>query len=322
MMVGRGLAVCSAASAIGAALVVGCAGPNGTSVELERTGEAERQRTVEIDAATAVRLRRLADSSIETARAAFGPAEGLPLDELGARLYRTRGCIDCHGPGGDPIGPSLIGAFGTLREVEGRGPVLMDLDYINVALMRPDSLIAKGYPAGEMPSYEGTLYPREVLALAVYLQGASEEPRMPEGGSTIIEVLSGEPVDRVRSPLIPRGVEATEEPSGQPDGAGAPAEPAGESVREDGRPEWWFEGVRREDGRLWVCVEALGPTFSEARSAAIERGRGQIADRMNLDPSASPQDLRVRYIFVTPLPNRGTGTRYAAYAMMSAQMGR
>lgn len=304
---------------IGAAVVAGCSGNGSADIDTGgRTVDDGPGESVSIDAATAVRLRQLADASVETARAAFGPAEGLPLDELGARLYRSRGCIDCHGPGGDPIGPNLIDAFGTLREVEGRGPLLMDLDYINVALMRPDSLIAKGFPAGEMPSYEGTLYPREVLALAVYLQGASEVPRLPEGGSAIIEMPQTEPVDRVRSPVIPQGGVDSSKPEDAAE-PGAGSEPPAETARDDGRPEWWFDGVRREDGRVLLCVEALGATFSAARSAAIERGSVQLAERMDLGPSAELRDLRVRYIWVTPLPNRGVGTRYAAYAMMSAQ---
>jgi len=192
------------------------------------------------------------------------------------------------------------------------------LDYINAALMRPDALIARGYPAGEMPSYEGTLYPREVLALAVYLQGASEVPRLPEGGSAIIEMPRAEPVDRVRSPLIPEGGADPVKPEGTAEPGAGDGQPTAE-VREDGRPAWWFDGVRREDGRVWLCVEALGATFSEARGAAIERGTVQLAERMDLAPHAEVRDLRVRYIWVTPLPNRGVGTRYAAYALVSAQ---
>mgnify|MGYP003118312676 CR=1 FL=1 len=209
---------------------------------------------------------------VDAAVRSFGPAEGLPLDELGARLFRSRGCIECHGPGvEDPVGPNLIDAFGTMRAVEGRPALLMDLDYINVALMRPDSLVASGYSSGIMPSFEGTLYPREVLALAVYLQGMSEPPRMPEeaaeGGEVEVALAPDSEVERIEAPLIEEVDIAEEEP-----------EPATEPVAEetperaDGRPGWWFDGVRRDEGRVWTCVEVLGDSFAvRRRSSAVRR---------------------------------------------------
>lgn len=314
---------CAAASAVVAGICVGCSSSGTAADTPEEVTEPtpEQTATVRVDPAMAVRLRRLADASITAATRALGPAEGLPLDELGARLYRTRGCIECHGPGGDPIGPDLVGAFGTLREVEGRTPVLMDLDYINVALMRPESLIAKGYPSGEMPGFEGTLYPREVLALAVYLQGLSEPPRVPEGSEAIMEVDPERGVERLDAPLMPR--KPRKPRSGEDDetqGANTGSEPEATSERTDGRPDWWFDGVRREDGRVWVCVEALGDTFADARTAAVERGQSQLSEVFGLSPSEELRDPRVKFIWVTPLPNRGTQQRYAAYAQMSAAL--
>jgi len=309
---------CAAAGAVMAGMVVGCSSSGTVADAPEEATESapEQTTTVRVDPATAVQLRRLADASITSAVRALGPAEGLPLDELGARLYRTRGCIECHGPGDDPIGPSLVGAFGTLREVDGRQPILMDLDYINVALMRPDSLIAKGYPAGEMPGFEGTLYPREVLALAVYLQGLSEPPRLPEDGDAITEIDPERGVERVRSPLLPgRDV------AGEPEAAAEADRSEASEPRTDGRPDWWFEGVRREDGRVWVCVEALGDSFSDARSAAIDRGVSRLSEVLDLSPSEQLEDQRVKFIWVTPLPNRGTQQRYAGYALMSVDAG-
>lgn len=312
---------CAAASAVLAGCIVGCS--SGGSGSEMATGQEEATEptpqvvaAIQVDPATAVRLRRLADSSVTSAVRALGPAEGLPLDELGARLYRTRGCIECHGPGDDPIGPSLVGAFGTLREVEGRQPILMDLDYINVALMRPDSLIAKGYPAGEMPGFEGTLYPREVLALAVYLQSLSEPPRLPEGSDAIMEIDPERGVERVDSPLMPEVDEADPADAVPEATASEASEP-----RADGRPGWWFDGVQREDGRVSVCVETLGDTFSDARSAAIERGHSRLSEILGLAPNVDLREPQVKFIWVTPLPNRGTQQRYAAYAQMSADAG-
>lgn len=284
------------------------------SVEPEGADASNEAVMIQVDAASAFRLRRLADSSVAAAARSFGPAEGLPLDVLGARLFRSRGCIECHGPGaGDPVGPDLVNAFGTMRAVEGRSALLMDLDYINVALMRPDSLIAKGYSSGVMPSYEGTLYPREVLALAVYLQGMAEAPTVPIASnapeSDVLEVEPSTAVERVEAPLI----EEVEQPTKIVEN-----EVEDTPARTDGRPEWWFDGVRRSEGRIWVCVEVLGDSFASTRSATIERGQAVLAERLGLGPSDELNDTRVRYIWVTPLPNRGVERRYAGYAMMSA----
>lgn len=295
----------------------GACSSGGNSVEpAPEQPEVETGSVVAVDAATAVRLREIADASIQAAVRTFGPAEGLPLDELGARLYRTRGCIECHGPGvGELMGPDLIDAFGTMRQVEGRRPVLMDLDYINVALMRPDSLIAAGHQPGMMPSYEKSLYPREVLALAVYLQGMSERPAAvlqlddegAEPGVTPgLEEPADEPapVNRVDAPLIPEAPVVEEAAEPQP--------------RDDSRPDWWFDGVRRDNGRVWVCVEALGDDFGTARGAVLQRGEATLSERMGLGQGEELEDVRVKYIQIIPLPNRGVEQRYAGYLLISA----
>lgn len=295
----------------------GACSSGGKSVEPSpEQPEVETGSVVAVDAATAVRLREIADASIQAAVRTFGPAEGLPLDELGARLYRTRGCIECHGPGvGELMGPDLIDAFGTMRQVEGSRPVLMDLDYINVALMRPDSLIAAGYQPGTMPSYEKSLYPREVLALAVYLQGMSERPAAvlqlddegaEQGVTPGLEEPADEPeaVNRVEAPLIPEAPVVEEAAEPQP--------------RDDSRPDWWFDGVRRDNGRVWLCVEALGDDFGTARSAVLQRGEATLSERMGLGQGEELEDVRVKYIQIIPLPNRGVEQRYAGYLLISA----
>ncbi|MFI4853882.1 MAG: c-type cytochrome [Phycisphaerales bacterium JB065] len=296
------------------AMIGACSSGGNTPEQGSGQPVIEPTSTVRVDPATALRLRELADASVEAAVRTFGPAEGLPLDELGARLFRTRGCMGCHGPGArEQSGPSLINAFGTMRRVEGMRPLLMDLDYINVALMRPDSLIAEGYEPGIMPSYEKSLYPREVLALAVYLQGMSDRPQLPSNDLepdpdptpvAVDDTPPATPVNRVEAPLIPDSppVDVPEE----------------RETRHDSRPDWWFDGVRRGEGRVWVCVDALGDSFATARSAVIERGQAMLSEQMGLGPGDELQDVRVKYIQIIPLPNRGVEQRYAGYVLISA----
>lgn len=304
-------------------LLSACTSQAGSGSELPPEPDAastEPVRRVSVDSATAVRLRQIADASVETAARSFGPGDGPSLEVLGARLYRTRGCVECHGPGADPrLGPDLTDAFGTLRELEGRSPLLMDLDYINASLMRPDLLLAKGYPRGKMPSYEGTLYPREVLAIAVYLQSISSPPLMETRAGDVTPIPASTQVPRLDSPLAMEGG-----PDREPEVTLAAEEPVSSdpavprSERTDGRPDWWFDGVRRFDGRVWTCVEALGPTFAKARSELVSKGQDTLAERISLDPDRALRDPRVAYIWVTPLPNRGGAQRYVGYAMISA----
>lgn len=82
--------------------------------------------------------------------------------------------------------------------------------------------------------------------------------------------------------------------------------------REDGRPLWWFEDWRGEEGDARLCAEAIGGSILEARRNAIARGRAR-ATRLGL------ADGSIEYERIWIWPTRETGqvrSRYAAFVML------
>jgi hypothetical protein len=131
---------------------------------------------------------------------------------------------------------------------------------------------------------------------------------------------SGEPADE--APLAEPAREPTPAAPDQPaapDAAEAAAEPrAGatpdDPVREDGRPEWWFDGVRESGGAATLCAEALGVSMRQAKAAAVSAARRRL-----ISAGARAERMDVEHVLVWPLPTASTsGARYAGYVLASA----
>ncbi|MBA3264200.1 MAG: c-type cytochrome [Thermoleophilaceae bacterium] len=94
---------------------------------------------------------------------------GLGGATTGEQIFTAAGCAGCHQL-------SKAGANGTI------GPSLDDLasssdikgspeDYVREALLDPDAVVAQGFQAGVMPSFEGKLTDKQIQALVQYLLG-------------------------------------------------------------------------------------------------------------------------------------------------------
>jgi cytochrome c oxidase subunit 2 len=115
---------------------------------------------------------------------AFEEWYALPPDSLvdrvdmGYQVTRANGCIGCHTTDGSP----LIGA--SLKELYGRPKVILvdgreetitvDEDYLRRSIYEPDIEIAKGYPAGVMPSYTGQISEDDVEMIILYIKSLSD----------------------------------------------------------------------------------------------------------------------------------------------------
>lgn len=105
---------------------------------------------------------------------------GIPLVELGAQLYKAQGCASCHLiesriPGKQYANPPWGGIWGdTDHEMADGSTVTVDLNYIRESILEPNAKIVAGYGAA-MPSYQGKLTSRELLALAMYIKSLSDD---------------------------------------------------------------------------------------------------------------------------------------------------
>lgn len=97
-------------------------------------------------------------------------SQSMPLKELGALLYASRGCVTCHSLDGTRgQGPSFKGIYGsTTRMTDGKSfPV--DDNYIRQSILQPQAEIVEGFQ-GIMPTFQGVLREREIQALIEFIK--------------------------------------------------------------------------------------------------------------------------------------------------------
>lgn len=104
-------------------------------------------------------------------RGAQNDTSGINLIDLGAILYKTKGCVQCHSiDGAAKQGPTWEGLWS--REHPGwngyEGDTSMEA-YVREAILEPNNYGLPGYTLN-MPSYQGQLTQRELLALTMYMK--------------------------------------------------------------------------------------------------------------------------------------------------------
>lgn len=104
-------------------------------------------------------------------RGAQNDTSGIPLHELGETLYKTKGCVQCHSvDGSSKQGPTWEGLWSS--EHPGWAGVDGDTSmegYIRQSILEPNAYGLPGYPLN-MPSYQGQLSQRELLAITTYIK--------------------------------------------------------------------------------------------------------------------------------------------------------
>ncbi|MDX2178528.1 MAG: cytochrome c oxidase subunit II [Bryobacteraceae bacterium] len=94
----------------------------------------------------------------------------MPLAELGKLLYSARGCETCHSLDGvKGQGPSWKGIFGQMHKMGDGREMMVDENYIRTSILQPQAMIVQGYE-GIMPTYQGLLRDREILALIEFIK--------------------------------------------------------------------------------------------------------------------------------------------------------
>jgi cytochrome c oxidase subunit 2 len=90
--------------------------------------------------------------------------------EAGERLYRTRGCAQCHSADGKAgIGPSFKGIWGAPAVMRDGLRLTVEEDYVRESILEPQAKIVAGFEP-VMPTYKGRLKDQEITALIEYLK--------------------------------------------------------------------------------------------------------------------------------------------------------
>jgi cytochrome c oxidase subunit 2 len=99
--------------------------------------------------------------------------QGIPLPELGEKLYTKLGCNACHSTDGSiRLAPSFKGIYGRMEELTDGSKVKVDDDYIRQSILTPQKQVAKGYPP-IMPSFQGRVSERDISGLIAFIKSLS-----------------------------------------------------------------------------------------------------------------------------------------------------
>lgn len=92
--------------------------------------------------------------------------------ELGAALFRMRGCSQCHSVDGTATGkaPSLQGKFGSMETLTTGESVLVDDNYVRESLMSPQAKIVQSWENAFMPTFRGRFDERQLNGMIEYLK--------------------------------------------------------------------------------------------------------------------------------------------------------
>ncbi len=100
--------------------------------------------------------------------------------QVGERLYRVRGCAQCHTVDGKAsVGPTFQGVFGHEQALKSGDRVMADENYVRESILEPQAKIVAGFEP-VMPTFKGKLSDREISAVIEYLktlqgQGSGEK---------------------------------------------------------------------------------------------------------------------------------------------------
>lgn len=96
----------------------------------------------------------------------------LPLAKKGEKIFAVKACASCHSVDSPAtkVGPSLFKRFGGETHLSDGTAVKFDENYIRESMMTPNAKIAKGFPNGVMPTFQGQLNENELAALVEYIK--------------------------------------------------------------------------------------------------------------------------------------------------------
>lgn len=95
----------------------------------------------------------------------------MSLADRGKALYNSKACAGCHSANGTRVvGPTFKALWGSKHEVEGGASVAVNEEYVRESILEPNAKVAKGYPAGVMPTFAGQLKDEDINAIIEFLK--------------------------------------------------------------------------------------------------------------------------------------------------------
>ncbi|MBX3095782.1 MAG: cytochrome c oxidase subunit II [Fimbriimonadaceae bacterium] len=91
------------------------------------------------------------------------------MEQVGADLWKEKGCGNCHQGTDNNRAPSLNGIFNTQRTMTDGSTVLANEDYLRESILRPWDRISAGYE-NTMQAYANSLSEEQVLSLIAYIK--------------------------------------------------------------------------------------------------------------------------------------------------------
>jgi cytochrome c oxidase subunit 2 len=106
-----------------------------------------------------------------------GPEQGVPPEQYGQSLYKSKGCVSCHTTDGSAsVGPTFKDMYGKKVTMEDGKVMTADENYIRTCILEPGKTRLKGFPP-VMPTFQGTLKETDIDALIAYFKSLSDESK-------------------------------------------------------------------------------------------------------------------------------------------------
>ena len=94
----------------------------------------------------------------------------MPPAQAGEKLYRIRGCAQCHSlDGAGSTGPTFKGVWGRKEALKGGTSVVVDENYVRESILEPQAKVVAGFEP-VMPTYKGRLTDQEITALIEFMK--------------------------------------------------------------------------------------------------------------------------------------------------------
>ncbi|MCH7904372.1 MAG: cytochrome c oxidase subunit II [Armatimonadetes bacterium] len=95
--------------------------------------------------------------------------QGETMPEAGARIFKEKGCGNCHTNVDTDRAPTLLALMGRQRSFNNAAPRIADRSYVRESITEPWDIITQGY-TNTMPAYRGELTEEQILDLVAYIQ--------------------------------------------------------------------------------------------------------------------------------------------------------